>query len=724
MSSKNANVRRFGTVSGVFLPCILSLFGVILFLRTGWVVGNAGPLKSILILIIASFIAFCTGLSVASISTNMDVGTGGTYYIIARNLGLDIGGAIGIPLYFSQAASIAFYIIGWLESVSFIKTGISFPLWGTIILMAFSFLVFIGADLAVNFQYIIAFVLFLGIASFLITPWKKPLSINIWAHYTHGYNFWKVFAVFFPALVGIDAGIGLSGELKDPKDNIPKGVISALIFSTLIYAIIMYKASTLAPYEVLIKHTDLFIKDSYSPFIVIMGIWAATLSSALTYSVAAPRTLKALSEDGILPKIFASSLGSTKGEPRIGVLITFCLAELFILSSSLNRIAAIISISFLISYATLNLASSLYSLIDSPTYRPIFKIHWIVSMLGFLLSVAAMFFIHPFSAPLVILFIFSIYLALKRKHIIQTWGDVRTGMWISLSRFALIQLEKFQLNVMDWRPNIMVFSINPKTRFHLSQFAYWLSYGNGIVTLCNLIVGDFSRSYQERNLRFIELKRFVQSNKWPLFVEVAIVQDLNRDIPIILQSYGIGNIYPNSVLFGWGYNPKEENLVMRLIRSIAYINKDIFILKFDPIYGFGSFKSIDIWWGGKGGNIGLMLLVADILKKSEPWRHANIRIIQAIKNKDILEIAYTDISNLLQKIRIEAEIKIVVDKDIESNLSSIIKEYSSDKDLVIMGLPIPQKGKEKEVAYRINNLILPLRSVLMIRSIMEKDFFI
>ena len=145
--------------------------------------------------------------------------------------------------------------------------------------------------MATKFQYVIFSLLILGIISIFLTPWKAPLHSNLLPHYERGYNFWKVFSVFFPALIGIDAGIGFSGELKNPTKSISRGIIFSLLISTVIYALFMYKASSLASYNSLIINTDIFIKKSWRPELVFVGIWAATLSSALTYSMTAPRTL-------------------------------------------------------------------------------------------------------------------------------------------------------------------------------------------------------------------------------------------------------------------------------------------------------------------------------------------------------------------------------------------------------------------------------------------------
>ena len=90
---------KYGTFSGVFVPNVLTILGVILFMRSGWVVGQAGVYNTLIILLIANTISLLTALSLSAIATNTKVGGGGAYFLISRSLGLEIGGSIGVPLF-------------------------------------------------------------------------------------------------------------------------------------------------------------------------------------------------------------------------------------------------------------------------------------------------------------------------------------------------------------------------------------------------------------------------------------------------------------------------------------------------------------------------------------------------------------------------------------------------------------------------------------------------
>ena len=157
---------RFGTLAGVFTPTTLTILGLILFLRTGYVVGQSGLLGAFLIIMLANMISFLTGLSLSAVGTNMHVKTGGAYYMISRTLGLEIGGAIGIPLYLSQAISVAFYIIGFTEAFTAVYSGLEPRFISIALALAFGLLAVVGADFVLRIQFVVLAILAMAILSF------------------------------------------------------------------------------------------------------------------------------------------------------------------------------------------------------------------------------------------------------------------------------------------------------------------------------------------------------------------------------------------------------------------------------------------------------------------------------------------------------------------------------------------------------------------------------
>ncbi|MCB0072194.1 MAG: hypothetical protein KDE20_12080, partial [Caldilineaceae bacterium] len=193
---------RFGTFAGVFTPNVLTILGLILFLRTGWVVGQAGLVGALVIVALANAITLLTGLSLSAIATSMRVRTGGNYYLISRSLGLEIGGAIGIPLYLSQAISVAFYVIGFTEallSIPFFQA-MDARLISTAVVVLFGVIAYIGADFALRIQYVVLAALVGALISFFAGGWGDTLAPTLTPAFTPGVTFWAVFAVFFPAV--------------------------------------------------------------------------------------------------------------------------------------------------------------------------------------------------------------------------------------------------------------------------------------------------------------------------------------------------------------------------------------------------------------------------------------------------------------------------------------------------------------------------------------------
>ncbi|KRY55984.1 Solute carrier family 12 member 6 [Trichinella britovi] len=105
---------KMGTFVGVFMPCIQNIFGVLFFIRLAWIVGTAGVLQGFLITFICCLVTFTTCISLSAIATNGMVPAGGPYYMISRNLGPELGGAVGILFYFASTIAASMYLLGML----------------------------------------------------------------------------------------------------------------------------------------------------------------------------------------------------------------------------------------------------------------------------------------------------------------------------------------------------------------------------------------------------------------------------------------------------------------------------------------------------------------------------------------------------------------------------------------------------------------------------------
>lgn len=720
---REAAARRFGTFGGVFVPSVLTLLGIILFLRVGWVLGNAGFWGAVAIIVLAHLITFATGLSLSAISTNVKVRTGGAYYLISRSLGSEIGGSIGIPLYLSQAISVAFYLIGFSQVVSHLVPWLPVRVTATIFCIGFGYIAYRGADIAIKVQYFIMALLGLALISFFAGGSPSAIAIDYNPNYIAGYNFWAVFAIFFPAAVGITSGVSMSGDLKNPARSIPTGTIAAILVTFAIYMAVMYWLSVNATAEELIKDEMIMYRIAKVPFLIVIGVFASTLSSALACVVAAPRTLMALSFDRIVPRFFARTMGS-KTEPRMGVLVTFVIAEAVILMGNLNIVATIVTMFFLNTYGMTNLAAGLEKLIGSPSYRPKFNIHWSVSLLGAFGCYYAMFLIHAPATIVAIIASYGIFFLLERRSINQTWGDVRSGAWFTLSRFALLKLEDYKWHPKNWKPNMLVFCGNPRERPYLVDLIRWLSKGKGINTLAQLIIGEVTEFGGKEGMKALGLKnlrRYIQETKLEAFAQCEVVPDFENGVIVTAQAHGIGGVRPNAVLFGWSNDPAVQTKLVILMRKLFKLNKSMFMLKLDKARGFGKKRTIDVWWGGRGGNGDMMLLLAHLFSLHHDWRNAHIRLLTLIDHPEGKEKARENIDNLLREARLKKEPVILTKDRPDQPVSEVMRRNSGGTDLTILGLGLPESGAEAEYAARLREIIDPLGSVLMVRSVETEE---
>ncbi|MCK5759810.1 MAG: amino acid permease, partial [Candidatus Delongbacteria bacterium] len=334
--------KKFGTFKGVFVPSSEALLGTVLFLLLPLLTAKVGLIYMLVIVVLAHSVTIATTFSLADITTNLNtVGAGGMYALVKRSLGKAMGGSIGVQLFFAQAASIGFYSIGFAEPLHSIiapllkdyslfagntPADILFQkqILSSIIFCLFFIIVMFGADFTLKIQTLILFVLGASILAIFIAPsvgleyegsnlFNNFEDINLWGNSTISASvFFIAFAQFFPAVVGIDAGIGMSGDLKDPKKSLVKGTFYAIAITFVIY-IISTVIFSMIDGDILTKgHLLPNILSSSKGFLsntlsitILVGILFATSSSALSVFMTSPRTLQSLTKDEILPDIFS-----------------------------------------------------------------------------------------------------------------------------------------------------------------------------------------------------------------------------------------------------------------------------------------------------------------------------------------------------------------------------------------------------------------------------------
>jgi len=701
---------------------VLTILGIILFLRIGWVVGQTGLIGSLAIILIANFISLLTGLSLSAVATNMHVKSGGAYYMISRTLGLGIGGAIGIPLYLSQAVSVAFYIIGFTEAFVATFPGLDQQLISTGLALAFGFLAFIGADFALKIQFVILAALALAIVSFFMGGWDAWTTPHYFATAGSSASFWKAFAIFFPAVTGITVGLSMSGDLKDPAKSLPRGTLFAIALTGVIYCAFAVWLATHAGADELIGDNMVVKKIARWPLLIIAGVWASTLSSALGSVLAAPRTLQAISLDRVIPKLFGAQLKSPT-EPRLAVIFTTAIALVVIWMGNLDFVAPIITMFFLNTYGMINLTAGIEKLVGNPSFRPQFNVPWPLSILGALGCYGAMFLISAPATVIAILISYGIYALLEHKEITHSWGDIRSGIWFALARFGLMRLENAPYFVRNWRPNIVVLTGAPYSREELNEAGTWLTKGRGLVSFYHLLVGNVDELAQRgvRETSIKHMRKYFHERGVAAFAESSVVPDFYEGVLTIMQAHGIAGIEPNTVLLGWANEPDAQRDEMQLMWRLAALKKSTVFLHFDEERGFGRQKRIDVWWRGRDRNGELMLLMAHLISRSRPWESADIRILRLLDSEEGRKGAEEHIRQLLKSARVDAVPYVVVREDAQKNFTTVLAEQSAETDLTILGLPLPEPENMRELAGRIDTLLQSTGSALLIRSGEKED---
>lgn len=708
--------RGLGTFIGVFTPSILTILGVILYLRAGWVVGNVGLVGALAIVILANLITLATALSVSSVATNMEVGPGGAYYIISRSLGVEIGAAIGLPLFLAQTFSITLYAYGLAESLQFVWPDLpQMPIAALTVLLV-ALLAARGADVALKLQIPIMVaivlslvVLFLGVAG------SMSQSADLFEHITNPAGYWTVFAVFFPAVTGIMAGISLSGDLKNPARSIPWGTIAAVLVGFVAYVAVTIGLSLAAsPRELADDPLIWFTIAGGLAFLIFPGLWGAIFSSAIGSILGAPRTLEALVNDRILPARMAAKIGTIQG-PGVPLLITTAIALGAVALGGLNAVAPILTMFFLTTYGMVNFVAGIERLSGDPSFRPTMKVHWIVSLGGAAACFWAMFLISPIASVVALLVELGIYLLVRRRALTARWGDVRRSALVSLVRSTVLQLRRLPEEPRNWRPNVLMFTTDPDRDLSTARFANWIVQDRGILTVNYLIEGSIIDHVAEVSDLVADLNRSLDMAGITAFGEVEIVPDLGRGIVSVSQSNGIAGIASNTVLFGWRERRDDMATILRSIEDLSLLRKSSVICRPVSQRLSPTGRTIDVWWGGLQQNGDLLVLFAHLLSLDPRWRDATINIKSIATTEMMAQRTERTLEDMIKAARIGAGFEVIRKPEGET-IQEIIRHRSEDADVVFLGLKAIAPGEADDYVERLLSLMSGLRTVLLVRN--------
>ncbi len=692
-----------GTFEGVFTPSILTILGVIMYLRFGWVVGHVGLTGTLIIVTLATLITFLTGLSISAIATDQRVRTGGAYYMISRSLGIESGGAIGIPLYLAQALSIALYTVGFAESVTQVFPQLDARLVGMITTVLVGALALGSPRVALRTQYFIMAGIALSLISLAAGSPLEGVAHDAATGLTgensiESPSFWRVFAVFFPAVTGIMAGVNMSGDLKNPGRSIPRGTMAAIITGYIIYMAIPFILVQRADSASLISDPLIMRRISFWGDSILIGVWGATLSSALGSVLGAPRVLQALARDGVLPRAFRW-LGRGMGSadiPRNGTLFTLAIALLAVAVGNLNLIAPVLTMFFLTTYGVLNITAGIENILGSPSFRPRFKVHWSLSILGALGCLAVMFLINPLATLTAFLFIVLIFLWLERRELRTSFGDVRNGIWLSLTRAGLLRLSNKNVSK-SWRPHPLVLSGAPTKRWPLIELASDITRNNGLMTVAMVVT---SPGFTEKRLRQSEenILNFLNKKGVRSLVRVLHASSAFVGAEILSKAYGIGSMVPNTIILGNNENPETLQEYCRLLSNFHQQNRNVLILKQnEEKEAFGKKEKIDIWWGGLKGNGGLMIILAYLIQSNPDWWKARVTLKMIVKDENARSGAEENLKMIIDRLRTDFDFEVIIGDG--RPFHEVICRSSAGSDLVFLGMARPDEDMNKFTEY-------------------------
>ncbi len=699
---------NFGTAP-VFFTAISTILGAIMFLRFGWAVGNLGFWSTVGIIVLGHLVTIPTGLAIAEIATNQKVKGGGEYFIISRSFGLNIGAAIGIALFFSQAISVAFYIIAFAEAfeplIFYVRDTFGIDLsdrriYSVPAMIGLTWLILKkGANLGMKALYVVVAVLFLSLILFFFgqTDYSEQATGNLLNNKVFdNETFFTVFAICFPAFTGMTAGVGLSGDLKNPRKSIPVGTLAATLCGMIIYVLIAFKFAMSASPEDL-DANQLIMSDIavWGPIIPI-GLACATISSAMGSILVAPRTLQALANDRMFPNAklnywLSRGKGNTN-EPFNATMITVVIAFIFIIPGNVDFVAEIITMFFMVTYGSLCLISFLQHFAADPSYRPSFRSRWFLSATGAFFCLILMFRINTIYAIVALIIMTLMYLVLsyyKPEH--KGMAAIFRGAIFQLSRQLQVFLQKAQKGETEesWRPSIVCISADSMKRFAVFDLLRWLSYRYGFGTYIHYIEGYYSKATKSEAQHVLDkLIRLADESRSNIYLDTLISPSFTSAIAQIIQLPGISGKENNMILFEFQQQkPESLEAIMENYHLVTTAEFDFCILR-STDKGFGFHREIHIWLTPADyDNANLMILIAYIILGHPTWSKGEIKIYAVFPENELNE-QQEKLSGLIQSGRLPispANIEFIQQK-IDVDIRSIVNKNSVDADLTLIGL--------------------------------------
>uniref|UniRef100_A0AAQ6AG06 Solute carrier family 12 member 4 n=1 Tax=Amphiprion ocellaris TaxID=80972 RepID=A0AAQ6AG06_AMPOC len=836
---------NMGTLMGVYLPCLQNIFGVILFLRLTWIVGMAGIIQSLLIVLMCCSCTMLTAISMSAIATNGVVPAGGAYFMISRSLGPEFGGAVGLCFYLGTTFASAMYILGAIEI--FLKYLVpqaaifhatdphgsdsamlnNMRVYGSICLSLMAVVVFVGvkyvnklASLFLACVIISIVSIYAGAIKSMTHPPEFPICMlgnrtlvrdrfdvcaktvtqgnitvasqlwdrfclpgnmstaqcddyfiqnnvteiqgipglssgiirdNMWGNYMQkgeilekagllsvdahsamenfimyvsadiATSFTLLVGIFFPSATGIMAGSNRSGDLRDAQKSIPVGTILAITTTSLVC--ILTFSHIQSPYsdrfgDAVRKNLVVGTLSWPSPWVIVIGSFFSTIGAGLQSLTGAPRLLQAIAKDNIIPFLRVFGHGKNNGEPTWALLLTGLIAELGILIASLDMVAPILSMFFLMCYLFVNLACAVQTLLRTPNWRPRFKYyHWALSFLGMSMCLALMFISSWYYAIVAMGIAGMIYKYIEYQGAEKEWGDGIRGLSLSAARYALLRLEVGPPHTKNWRPQLLVL-LKLDEDLHvkyprLLTFASQLKAGKGLTIVGSVIQGNFLDSFGEMQAAEQAIKNMMEIERVKGFCQVVVASKVREGVVHLIQSCGLGGMKHNTVVMGWPYgwrqseDPRAWKTFINTVRCTTAAHLALMVPKNVSFYPSNHERftdgNIDVWWIVHDG--GMLMLLPFLLKQHKVWRKCRMRIFTVAQMDDNSIQMKKDLATFLYQLRIEAEVEVVEMHD--SDISAYTYERTlmmEQRSQMLRQMRLSSAERQREVCWDQSNV--------------------
>uniref|UniRef100_A0A674DLC4 Solute carrier family 12 member 7 n=1 Tax=Salmo trutta TaxID=8032 RepID=A0A674DLC4_SALTR len=501
--------------------------------------------------------------------------------------------------------------------------------------------------------------------------------------------------IYFPSVTGIMAGSNRSGDLRDAQRSIPFGTILAI--ATTSFICILGETIDMMTCVCGVVFGDSVKKNLVigtlawpSPWVIVIGSFFSCCGAGLQSLTGAPRLLQAIARDGIVPFLQVFGHGKANGEPTWALLMTAGICEIGILIASLDAVAPILSMFFLMCYLFVNLACAVQTLLRTPNWRPRFKFyHWTLSFLGMSLCVSLMFISSWYYALVAMSIAGCIYKYIEYRGAEKEWGDGIRGLSLNAARYALIRLEEVQPHTKNWRPQLLVLlkldSDLGVKHPRLLSFTTQLKAGKGLTIVSSVLEGTYMTLGAEAKSAEQNVKSAMHAERTKGFCHVVVSSNLRDGFSHLIQSAGLGGMKHNAVLMAWprGWKQAEDSYpwknFIETVRETTSAHQALLVAK--NIDKFPSNQdrlgegTIDVWWIVHDG--GLLMLLPFLLRQHKVWRKCKMRIFTVAQMDDNSIQMKKDLQMFLYHLRLNAVVEVVEMHD------SDIAAFTYEKTLVM-----------------------------------------